>query len=445
MSALLAGLLLGIVIGAVIGYLFARGRLAAAEERARLIESGAAERAALVDSQLAERFQALSAQALDASTSRFLEVAEGRLRAANANAAGELEIRRAAVEHLVGPLRETLARVEEQLRESDADRARSHAALAEQVSIARQSSEQLRAQTQALVTALRRPEARGRWGELQLRRVVELAGMNARCDFDEQVAVATPDGALRPDMVVRLAGGKNIVVDSKVSLAAYLEAAETGDDDVRAARMDAHARHLRDHVDRLAGKAYWAALSPSPEFVILFIPGEAFLAPALERDPGLLEYALGRKVHIATPTTLVTMLRTAQYAWQQAALAENARAVFDLGRVLYERISGLGRHVDRLGRALTTAVSTYNQAVGSLESRVLPSARRLSELGLVDGDLTAPAPVEETARALSAPELLDGGPAQMEPAQMEPAQMEPAQIGPAEIGPGEVSLVRAAR
>ena len=167
--------------------------------------------------------------------------------------------------------------------------------------------------------------------------MVELAGISARCDFDEQVAVATPDGTLRPDMVVRLAGGKNIVVDSKVSLAAYLEAAEADDDDVRAARMDAHARHVREHVDRLAGKAYWTVLSPSPEFVVLFIPGEAFLAPALERDPALLEYALSRKVYIATPTTLVTMLRTAQYAWQQAALADNARAVFDLGRVLYER------------------------------------------------------------------------------------------------------------
>ena len=450
MGALLAGLLLGIVIGAAIGYLFARGRLAAtaadlvgraraADERARaaedktgMIERSAAERAALVEGQLAERFQALSARALDASTSRFLEVAEGRLQAANATAAGELETRRLAVEHLVGPLRETLARVEEQLRESDAARTRSHAALAEQVAIARQSSEQLRAQTQALVTALRRPEARGRWGELQLRRVVELAGMSARCDFDEQVAVATADGALRPDMVVRLAGGKNIVVDSKVSLAAYLEAAETDDDDVRAARMDAHARHVREHVDRLAAKAYWAALSPSPEFVILFIPGEAFLAPALERDPSLLEYALGRRVHIATPTTLVTMLRTAQYAWQQAALAENARAVFDLGRVLYERISGLGRHVDRLGRALTTAVSTYNQAVGSLESRVLPSARRLSELGLVDGELTVPAPVEETARALSAPELVEG-------------ELGSGELGSGELGPAEVSLVRAVR
>src|SRR6202008_1728774 len=182
----------------------------------------------------------------------------------------------------------------------------------------------------------------------------------ARCDFDEQVTVATPDGAVRPDLVVRLAGGKNIVVDSKVSLAAYLEAAEADDDRLRSARMDAHARHLREHVDRLAPKASWAALSPSPEFAILFIPGEAFLAPALERDPGLLEYALGRKVHIATPTTLVTMLRTAQYAWQQAALAENARAVFDLGRQLYERIAGLGGHVDRLGPTPAKGVSPSN-------------------------------------------------------------------------------------
>jgi len=400
--SLLAGLLLGIVIGAAIGYLFARGRLAAAAED--------------LNGQLADRFQALSAEALDASTARFLEVAEGRLQAANAHAASELETRRAAVEHLVGPLRETLARVETQLRETDAARTRSHAALAAQVDFARQTAEQLRAQTQALVTALRRPEARGRWGELQLRRVVELAGMSARCDFEEQVAVSSPDGVQRPDLVVRLAGGKNIVVDSKVSLAAYLEAAESDDEDVRAARMDAHARHLRDHVDRLAGKAYWAALSPSPEFVILFIPGEAFLAPALERDPGLLEYALARKVHIATPTTLVTMLRTAQYAWQQEALAENARAVFDLGRELYDRICGLGRHVDRLGRALTTAVATYNQAVGSLESRVLVSARRLNELGVTDAELAAPAPVAETARPLSAPELVASGPAEIEQA-----------------------------
>jgi DNA recombination protein RmuC len=400
--SLLVGLLLGIVIGAAIGYLYARGRLAAAAED--------------LNGQLADRFQALSAEALDASTARFLEVAEGRLQAANALASGDLETRRAAVEHLVGPLKDTLVRVEAQLRESDADRARSHAALAEQVAIARQSNEQLRAQTQALVTALRRPEARGRWGELQLRRVAELAGMATRCDFDEQVAVSSADGTQRPDMVVRLAGGKNIVVDSKVSLAAYLEAAESDDEQARAARMGAHARHLREHVDRLAGKAYWAALSPSPEFVILFIPGEAFLAPALERDSGLLEYALARKVHIATPTTLVTMLRTAQYAWQQEALAENARAVFDAGRELYERLSQLGKHVDRVGRSLSSAVASYNQAVGSLESRVLPKARRLNELGVTDAELDPPRLVEETARALSAPELVADGLAEIEPA-----------------------------
>ena len=412
--SLLSGLLLGIVMGAAIGYLYARGRLAAATADASARARAAEQRAALVDGHLAERFEALSAQALDTSTARFLEVAEGRLQAANATAAGELETRRAAVEHLIGPLKETLARVEEQLRESDAARTRSHAALAEQVHMARQTSEQLRAQTQALVTALRRPEARGRWGELQLRRVVELAGMSARCDFDEQVTVTSADGPQRPDMVVRLAGGKNIVVDSKVSLAAYLEAAESQDEDVREARMEAHARHLRDHVDRLAGKAYWAALSPSPEFVILFIPGEAFLAPALEHDPALLEYALARRVHIATPTTLVTMLRTAQYAWQQEALADNARAVFDLGRELYERLGGLGRHVDQLGRSLTKAVSAYNQAVGSLEGRVLVTARKLNELSVVQGELGPLAPVEETTRALSAPELVASGPAEID-------------------------------
>jgi DNA recombination protein RmuC len=391
---LMGVLLLGIVIGVTIGYLFARSRGAAAEERAR----GAQERAALIEGQLGERFEAMSARAMDASTARFLEVAEGRL-----------ENRRAAVENLVEPLKQTLARVEEQLRESDSARVRSHAALAEQVHLARQTSEALRDQTQALVTALRRPEARGRWGEMQLRRVVELAGMSARCDFDEQVSVTGEDGSVqRPDMVVRLAGGKNIVVDSKVSLAAYLEAAEASDEAIASLRMDAHARHVRDHIDRLANKNYWAALSPSPEFVILFIPGEAFLAPALERDPGLLEYAMGRRVHIATPTTLVSMLRTAQYAWQQAALSDNARAVFDLGRELYERLSGLGRHMDRLGRALTTTVATYNQTVGSLESRVLVSARKLNDLGVVDTPLESPGMIEEQARTLAAPELVNG-------------------------------------
>ena len=368
-------LLAGIVIGVVVGYLLARNRLAtaaataqerarAAEDKVALIERAASERTALADGQLAQRFD---------------------------------------VEALVGPMRETLARVEQQLRDSDIARTRSHAELAQQVEFTRRGAEQLREQTEALVTALRRPEARGRWGELQLRRVVELAGMAAHCDFDEQVVVG---GGLRPDMVVRLAGGKNVMVDSKVSLAAYLEAASAVDDASREARLQAHARHLRAHVDQLGAKAYWSALPETPEFVILFIPGEAFLAPALERDAGLLEHALARRVHIATPTTLVSMLRTAQYAWQQEALSENARAVFELGRELHERLAGMGRHVERVGKALTAAVSAYNQTVGSLEARVLPSARRLASLGIVAEELPAPTVVEETARPLSAPELV---------------------------------------
>src|ERR1700683_2113647 len=227
MTSLLLGLLLGLVMGAVIGFLYARGRLAAAAADASARARAAEQRAALVDGHLAERFEALSAEALDASTARFLEVAEGRLQAANAQASGELETRRAAVEHLVGPLKETLARLEAQLRDFDAAPTGSHAAAAGQVDFAPHGPERLRDQTQSLVTALRRPEARGRWGEMQLRRVVELAGMSARCDFDEQVAVATADGAQRPDMVVHLAGGKHIVVDSKVSLAAHLEGAES--------------------------------------------------------------------------------------------------------------------------------------------------------------------------------------------------------------------------
>ncbi len=374
-SVIVLFLLIGIVAGGVIGYLLARNQLAtaaataeerakSATERAALLERAAAQQAALTSDQLAQRFD---------------------------------------VEQLVGPVRDTLARVEQQLRESDVARASSHAELAQQVEFTRRGAEQLREQTQALVTALRRPEARGRWGELQLRRVVELAGMAAHVDFDEQVIVT---GGQRPDMVVRLAGGKNVVVDSKVSLAAYLEAAATADEAIREARLAAHARHLKAHVDQLASKAYWTALPETPEFVVMFVPGEAFLAPALEQDPGLLEHALARRVHIATPTTLVSMLRTVQYAWQQQALSENARAVFDLGRELYDRLAGLGKHLDKVGRSLTSSVAAYNAAVGTLETRVLVSARKLSALGVVDAELTPPDAVTETARPLSAPELV---------------------------------------
>ncbi|RKS10816.1 DNA recombination protein RmuC [Nocardiopsis sp. Huas11] len=394
-------LLIGLAIGVAVGWTLARGRDAEARADARAAE----ERAAYVEEQLADRFRALSAQALDQTNQRFLELAEGRLRAVSAAADGDLDERRRAVERMVEPLTATLNRVETQLREVDAGRAAAHAELAKQVESVREGSERLRDQTQSLVTALRRPEARGRWGELQLRRVAELAGMSAQCDFDEQAA--TRDGSQRPDMVVRLAGGKNIVVDSKVPLAAYLDAVEAREEGAAEDRLRAHSRQLRTHVDQLAAKSYWAAFTPAPEFVVLFIPGEAFLAPALEHDPGLLEHAMAKRVHIATPTTLISLLRTAQYAWQQEALSENARAVFDLGKQLHSRLSTLGGHVEGLGRALTRTVSAYNQTVGSLENRVLVTARRFHEIGLVDGELDRPTGVEERPRTAAAPELTD--------------------------------------
>ncbi|MGH3389655.1 MAG: DNA recombination protein RmuC [Actinomadura sp.] len=396
-------LLVGLALGVIVGFALATARQAGLIARARAAE----EKLGYAEERMAEHFESLSAKALDASNQRFLELADTRLKAAGAEAAGELERRKQAVEHLVAPLRDTLAKVEEQLREVEIGRRESHAMLAKQVDFVRQRADELRAETQTLVRALQRPEARGRWGELQLRRVVEIAGMAHHCDFTEQATGMGADGPVRPDMVVRLSGDKNIVVDSKVSLVAYLEAAATDDESLRTARLDAHARHLRDHVDRLAAKAYWQAFSPAPEFVVLFIPGEAFLAPALDRSPELLEYAMRRRVHIATPTTLITMLRTAHYAWQQAALSRNARAVFEVGKELYERLGTMGRHVDELGRSLAGAVRSYNRSVGSLESRVLVSARRLADLGVVEGDLEPPGPVEETPRALSATELVE--------------------------------------
>jgi DNA recombination protein RmuC len=374
-------------------------RVAEADARAK----SAGEKLVYVEEQLAERFQALSTRALDVNNVRFLELAETRLAATRAEAAGDLEQRRQAVEHLVEPLRDALARVETQLRDTESGQRAARAELAKEMEFVRHSHEQLRSQTMALVRALQRPEARGRWGEMQLRRVAEIAGMQRHCDFDEQVA----EGPVRPDMVVRLAGGKNIVVDAKVSLAAYLEAAEAGDESLATVRLDAHARHVREHVDRLAAKSYWQAFAPTPEFVVLFIPGEAFLAPALERDPALLDYAMARRVHIATPTTLITMLRTAHYAWQQAALSENARAVFELGKELYERLSSMGRNVESLGRSLARTVEMYNKTVGSLESRVLVTARKLHDLGVVDGELDSPEMVEGVPRPLASPELLE--------------------------------------
>lgn len=356
-------LVLGLAVGTALGWLAARTRGAGAQAEARLLRE--------------------------------------RLAAADA-AAG----RRDDVAVTVAPLREALGKVQGHLRELEHDRVAAYSALTEQVRAMADTGEALRDQTRSLVTALRAPQTRGRWGEMQLRRVVELAGMVEHCDFSEQASVTGDHGTLRPDLVVRLAGGKRVVVDAKVSLAAYLEAAEARDPDVVEARMQAHARHLRDHVRGLAAKEYWRAFEPTPEFVVLFVPGDAFLAPALERDPRLLEDAMAARVMVATPTTLIAMLRTIAYAWQQEALTDNARSVFELGRELYRRLGTLGEHVDRLGRALTRSVDDYNKMVGSLERSVLVQARRMADLQLTDADLPGPAASDAAPRPLCAPELL---------------------------------------
>jgi DNA recombination protein RmuC len=313
---------------------------------------------------------------------------------------------RLAVARLVEPLREQLGRVEGQLRGLETERARAFGELSRQVDTVRQSSELLGRETASLVNALRKPQARGQWGEMQLRRVVEHAGMLERCDFDEQTTVRDADGrALRPDLVVRLAGQRSVVVDAKVTLAAYLEAAESTDEAFREERLVAHARHLREHVNRLADKAYWQQFPDAPEFVVLFVPGEAFLAPALERDPALLEHAYARRIHIATPTTLVSLLRAVAYAWQQQSLTENAQEVFQAGKELYSRLTTLGGHVDKLGRSLNTAVTDYNRTVASMERNLLPSARRMADLGVAQDEIDGPHAVDAVATRLVAPEL----------------------------------------
>jgi DNA recombination protein RmuC len=372
----------------------------------------AAEKAAALEQtegRLREAFQALSAEALRHNAEAFLSLAETRLRQAGTAAQGDLAARQQAIENIVAPLKDTLGKVESQIRTVEKDREGAYQALLQQIGSMRQTSEQLRTETAQLVTALRAPQIRGRWGELQLRRVVEAAGMVPHCDFEEQETSAGDDGALRPDLVVRLAGGKNVVVDAKVSFIGYLEAMEARDEATRAARLKAHARHLRNHVDRLADKAYWQRFDPSPEFVVCFVPADAFLNAALEQEPGLLEYAFERNIVIATPSTLVAMLRTVGYAWRQEALAKNARQVHTLARVLYTRLATLGGHLSGVGDSLNKAVKKYNDAVGSLETRVLVTARQLNDLKVVDQDLDAPRPVESLARAVQGPVLVAGG------------------------------------
>jgi DNA recombination protein RmuC len=382
------GVLVGAVVGGVLAGSFASSRAGA---RVRAAEVAAARLQARWE---ADR-DAWRARAEDAEQTRDLD----RDRQAE-------QFRVLAADTLLEPLGRALEQVRHEVATAERARAEGAAALREQVGAMRDSSHALREETARLVTALRSSHVRGRWGEMQLRRVVEAAGMVPYVDFVEQESVRTDDGLLRPDLIVRMAGGRNLVVDAKVAFLGFLEAVEASDDEVRARRMAAHARHVREHVDALASKRYWELVTPSPELVVMFVPAESFWQAAVEQDPGLVEYAFERDVVVATPSTLLALLRTVAYAWRQDRLAGNAQAVLDLGKELHGRLATLGGHVARLGRALDGASAAYNQAVASLETRVLVSARRFAAMGVVDGELVTPAATSVRAAALGAPELV---------------------------------------
>jgi DNA recombination protein RmuC len=399
MSALF--LIIGLIVGAVAVALVLAPRLKREAARASELErdllraqaemsherSLAEERLkTLSDAQgrLSDTFKALSAEALQAGMAQLSELAKAQLQGAQVEARGDLEKRQQAVEQLIAPLREGLGRVDAQLRTLDQERRESRGALEQQLRTLTETGERLRTETGALVTALRKPNTRGQWGQMQLRNVVELAGMMRHCDFFEQASLAGED-ALRPDAIVRMPGGKHVLIDAKAPLQGVLDAYEARDEDERQRYLRDHARLLRKHFRALADKAYWDQLDSAPDFVVMFLPAEHLYGAALEVDPPLIEDAMARRVLIVTPTTLLAVLYAVAYGWQQERVAESAQAISELGRELHGRLVKLSALLSRLGTRLNSAVRAYNEAVGSYEARVLPGARRFAEHGVASG------------------------------------------------------------
>jgi DNA recombination protein RmuC len=388
---MVAGLLIGLVLGAAATYLVVRVRLTALPS-------------------LETTMKAVASDALTQSSQTLLELAKSQLEQLQVKSVNDLEQRKQAVEHLVAPIKESLTKVDGKLQELEVARTHAYSELSTQVRMLAETQKELRSETGNLVSALRdRPNVRGRWGEIQLRRVVEMAGMLEHCDFETQQHVATDDSRLRPDLVVRLPGAKTVVVDAKCAGQAYLESLSAGSDEERAAKLRDHARQVRDHVTKLSAKSYWAQFAQTgmqtPEFVVMFMPGETFLSAALEHDPSLLEQGWSQQVIIATPTTLIALLRAVAYGWRQETIAESAKAISELGRELYTRLATMTDHFAKVGRGLETAVRSYNETIGSLETRVFPSARKFKDHGIAPAAELAPLNVVERGVRTVTPEL----------------------------------------